>query len=76
MKKKTSITLSDDVLKALRRASRKDESRSQTIERLLREGLAAAEQQVVDRHDLTLINQHADELNSEADDVLGYQTEP
>ena len=75
MKKKTSITLSDDVLKALRRASRKGESRSETIERLLREGLAAAEQQAVDRHDLTLINQHADELNAEADDVLGYQTE-
>lgn len=75
MKLKTSITLSEDVLKTLRRASRKGESRSETIERLLREGLAARARQAADERDLALINRHADRLNAEAEDVLDYQTD-
>ena len=75
MKVKTSVTLSEDVLKRVGRASRKGESRSQTLERLLREGLAAREQRVSDREELARINQHADQLNAEALDVLDYQGE-
>ena len=73
MKQKTSITLSEDILKTLRRAARKGESRSETIERLLRESLSASERSAADRRDLELINRHADRLNAEADDVLEYQ---
>ena len=73
MKLKTSITLSEDILKTVRRAGRKGESRSETIERLLREGLAARARQTLDLRDLALINQHADALNAEAEDVLAYQ---
>jgi metal-responsive CopG/Arc/MetJ family transcriptional regulator len=75
MKQKTSITLSEDIVKTLRRAARKGESRSETIERLLRESLAASERSAADRRDLALINRHADRLNAEADDVLDYQTD-
>ena len=75
MKKKTSITLSEDVLKTVKRAARKGESRSETIERLLREGLAAQARRAADQRDLALINRHADALNQEADDVLGYQVD-
>jgi hypothetical protein len=75
MKQKTSITLSEDILKTLRRAGRKGESRSETIERLLRESLVASERFAADRRDLELINRHADRLNAEADDVLEYQTD-
>ena len=75
MKQKTSVTLSEDILKTLRRAARKGESRSETIERLLRESLAASERSAADRRDLELINRHADRLNAEADDVLEYQTD-
>jgi metal-responsive CopG/Arc/MetJ family transcriptional regulator len=75
MKQKTSVTLSEDILKMLRRAARKGESRSETIERLLRESLAASERSAADRRDLELINRHADRLNAEADDVLEYQTD-
>ena len=75
MKLKTSVTLSEDIMKRLDRASTKDESRSQTIERLVREGLAARARQVADARDLALINAHAEALNAEADDVLTYQAD-
>lgn len=75
MKQKTSITLSEDILKTLRRAARKGESRSETIERLLRERLHASERSAADRRDLELINRYADRLNAEADDVLEYQSD-
>ena len=75
MKLKTSVTLSEDVLATIDRATKKGQSRSQTIERLLREGLAARARRAADQRDLALINQHADELNAEADDVLRYQVD-
>jgi metal-responsive CopG/Arc/MetJ family transcriptional regulator len=75
MKLKTSITLSEDVLKTLGKAARKGESRSQTIERILRESLAARTRDAADRRDLEIINRHADRLNAEARDVLDYQTD-
>ena len=75
MKLKTSVTLSEDVVKNLNRVSRRGESRSETIERLLRQGLAARARQVADTRDLALINAHADALNEEAEDVLGYQAD-
>ena len=73
MKLKTSVTLSEDIVKSIDRVSGKGESRSETIERLLRAGLTARARQAVDARDLALINRHADELNAEADDVLIYQ---
>jgi Arc/MetJ-type ribon-helix-helix transcriptional regulator len=76
MKLKTSVTLSEDILKMIRRAGRRGESRSETIERLLRDTLAAGAQRAADQRDLSLIDQHVDALNSEAEDVLAYQAEP
>jgi metal-responsive CopG/Arc/MetJ family transcriptional regulator len=75
MKLKTSVTLSEGILKILKRASQKGESRSKTIERLLRESLAARTRRLADERDLEIINRHADRLNAEAEDVLGYQTD-
>lgn len=75
MKLKTSVTLSEDILKRLARASRKGESRSQTLERLVREGLAARERRAIDMEELARINENADQLNAEALDVLEYQGE-
>lgn len=75
MKLKTSVTLSEDILKTLDRAARNDESRSQTIERLLREGLAARARREADERDLMLINEHAGPLNAEAGDVLKFQVD-
>jgi len=75
MKLKTSLTLSEDIVKSVRRAAKKGESRSQTIERLLREGLAGRARHAAGERDLALINEHADRLNAEAEDVLGYQAD-
>jgi metal-responsive CopG/Arc/MetJ family transcriptional regulator len=75
MKVKTSVTLSEDIIKDLDRAARRGESRSRAIERLLREQLAAEARRAADRKDLDLINEHSAELNAEAEDVLSYQKE-
>ena len=75
MKMKTSITLEKEVVTAVEEAVRKGESRSQAIERLLRQSLAVREQAAIDNRDRNIINAHADELNEEAVDVLGYQVE-
>jgi len=73
MKVKTSVTLSEDLAKTLRQAARAGESRSQTIERLLRASLAASARQAAERRELAAINRQVDELNAEAEDVLAYQ---
>jgi metal-responsive CopG/Arc/MetJ family transcriptional regulator len=75
MKVKTSITLSKEVLEAVRRITPKGGSRSETIERLLRDGFSRRARRARDRRDLELINQNAERLNQEAEDVLSYQAE-
>ena len=75
MKVKTSITLSEDIVKTIDRTAAKGENRSQAIERLLREGLAARARQATNARDRALLDRHADALNAEAEDVLGYQAD-
>ena len=75
MKRKTSVTLSEDVIKTIARIATKGESRSQTIERLLRESLAARARREAEEKDLAIINREADRLNREAADVLRYQVD-
>jgi metal-responsive CopG/Arc/MetJ family transcriptional regulator len=75
MKVKTSITLSEGLLKTIRRAAKPGESRSRTIERLLRASTAATTRQAAAERDLALINRHADALNAEADDALAFQAD-
>ena len=72
---KTSVTLEKEVVTAVEEAAREGESRSQVIERLLRQSFAAQERAAIDQRDRNIINAHADELNEEAVDVLGYQVE-
>ena len=73
VKVKTSITLSEDIAKLIDRVTRKGESRSQTIERLVRDGLAKRRRREIERRDLVIMNAHAEELTAEAEDVLEYQ---
>ena len=75
MKLKTSITLDKEVVAAVERSARKGESRSETIERLLRLSVAAEARAEQDKLDRDMINASADELNAEAADVLAYQVE-
>lgn len=75
MKVKTSVTLSEDIVAALKKVSRKGESRSTAIERLLRRILADEARRAADARDVALINRHAAALNREALDALRYQVD-
>ncbi len=75
MKVKTSITLSEDILKFLDKEAEKDESRSEVIDRLLRATITNNHRQTREAKDLEQINRYAEELNKEAEDVLEYQVE-
>jgi len=76
MKSKTSVTLSEEVLSGVKRAARRGESRSQTIERLLQERLTEHAARRAREREVAQINRHADALNAEVADVLAYQEEP
>jgi len=73
MKIKTSITLSNEVLKAIDLYVGEYRSRSEFIETAARKFIAQLAQKEVERKDLELINKHSDSLNAEAEDVLTYQ---
>jgi hypothetical protein len=73
MKRKTSVTLSEDVLSGVKQAARRGESRSETVERLLREHLTGAAADLARAREIEQINRHAEALNAEALDVLAYQ---
>jgi len=72
MKVKTSVTLSEELLHAIS-AETSESNRSAFIEEATWRYLRLRERQVRDRAELDRINEHADDLNSEAFDVLEYQ---
>lgn len=75
MKVKTSVTLAEDLVRQVDRATAKGESRSQALERLVREGLTARARRQADDRDRALLNRHAEALNAEVEDALHFQTE-
>ena len=74
MKVKTSVTLSEELLEALSSATG-TANRSAFIEEATWRYLRARHREARDERELKLINQHADELNDEALDVLEFQTD-
>ena len=74
MKVRISITLSRELLQTVDQLSQRYKSRSAFIESALSSFTAQLIRQVQDQRDLEVINQHADESNEEAEDVLDYQT--
>ena len=75
MKVKTSITLSEDVVREMDRLLGRAGNRSGFVEEALRHHLATKAQQMRDTRDLEILNRRAPELNQEARDVLSYQVE-
>jgi metal-responsive CopG/Arc/MetJ family transcriptional regulator len=75
MKTKTSITLSDEVIRLIAQNVKGEKNRSAFIEAAVRAYLEATKRQKRDREDLSIINRLAEKLNAEAADVLGYQAE-
>ena len=73
MKVKTSITLSDDLLKAVDELAGGSGKRSAVIERVLRSFLRRRSRALAERRELAILNRVAERLNDEAADVLSYQ---
>ena len=76
MKIKTSITLSEDLLETIDVMAAPYKNRSEFIEITLRRMIAQMIREEQDARDMEIINQHIEELNAEAEDVLGYQVIP
>ena len=74
MKEKTSITLSSEVLAKIDDLAGAKLSRSAFIERVLRIYFRDLARRKIHARDLERINAAADRLNSEAEDVLTYQS--
>lgn len=75
MKVKTSITLSEDILKAIDKFSGRNQNRSEFIENAVRSYISQIIRDQQNAKDLEIINRHAERLNKEALDVLSYQVE-
>jgi len=69
----SSITLSKEVLTRIDRVAGSKQSRSAFIEAVLTQYLRKRARAQVEARDLELINQAADELNVEVEDILRYQ---
>jgi len=73
MKVKTSITLSDDLIRIIDEYQIDYKNRSEFIEKAIKTFI---KQIIIERQnarDLDIINRNADRLNVEASDVLAYQ---
>lgn len=75
MKVKTSVTLSEDILKAIDEQSGV-QNRSEFIENAVRNYIIQVIRQRQNAKDLAIINRQAERLNEEAADVLSYQVVP
>jgi metal-responsive CopG/Arc/MetJ family transcriptional regulator len=76
MKVKTSITLTEDLLKVIDEQSGPHKSRSDFIEKAVRSYVGQVKRDQQNARDLAIINHQADRLNQEAKDVLTYQVIP
>lgn len=75
MKVKTSITLSEDLLKAIDEYTGEYKNRSEFIEDAVRAFIMQLMRRQQDARDLKIINHRSDYLNREAADVLTYQVD-
>ena len=73
MKVKTSITISKNLLKEIDLIISKSGNRSHFIEEAINNYLNQKRRITRNKKDLILINNSADELNKEAEDILSYQ---
>ena len=74
MKIKISISISEDLIRAIEPFTELYGSRSSLIEQAIREFIAAKTREKRDANDLIILNERACVLNKEAIDVLHYQT--
>jgi metal-responsive CopG/Arc/MetJ family transcriptional regulator len=75
MRVKTSVTIDEKVLRAIDRVATPARSRSRIIEDAARDYLTRQARAARDTRDRELIDQVADDLNAEMEDVLSYQAD-
>ena len=75
MRVKTSVTIDERVLRAIDKATTRHRSRSRVIEDAAREFLARRNRAAREARDLEILNEAADALNLEMDDVLAFQAD-
>lgn len=75
MKVKTSITLSEELIRDIDELFGGKKNRSEFIEKAIRDFIGRQTQRERDSKDLAILNKKSDKLNKEADDVLSYQVE-
>lgn len=73
MKAKTSLTLSEDLVRSLDKLAGPKVSRSAFIENILRDFLNRRDQARRDAREVAAINKHAAQLNAEMSDALSFQ---
>ena len=73
MKSKTSITLSADVLEAVDKIANGNRTRSEIIERAVREYIQRMADAKRDQRDLEILNRSAKRMARESKDALKYQ---
>ena len=74
MKAKTSLTLSEDLVKRLDKLAGAKVSRSAFVENILREFVDRRAAARRDAQAVAAINRHAAELNAEMSDTLSFQS--
>jgi metal-responsive CopG/Arc/MetJ family transcriptional regulator len=75
MRVKTSVTIDEGVLRAIDKTTSRTRSRSRVIEDAAREFLARRARAAREARDLAILNESADALNREMEDVLAYQAD-
>ena len=76
MKVKTSVTLSEKLLKAIEKSAGRGVNRSEFLEQAGWERVALLARRRREARDRAILDQHAKALNAEAEDALEYQIEP
>ncbi len=74
MKAKTSLTISEDLIKSIDKLAGSKVSRSAFVENILRDFVEGRAQARRDAREIAAINRHAAELNVEMVDALSFQT--
>lgn len=75
MKIKTSVTLSDELVKAIDQYSQNYKNRSDFVEAAIWAFIKQMIRNEQNARDIEIINRNADRLNAEALDVLAYQVQ-
>ena len=75
MKIKTSITLSEELIKSIDDLFGRQKNRSEFIEKAVRDYIERHAKVERDLKDLAILNKKANKINKEAEDVLTYQVD-